>query len=181
MRLLPLAHHNPGSRTSKAAFPGSKAVATLNRRRDGQALESRSTSIRAKIGTKDIFMWFQSTAIIGTFAWSALAVWGADLPYLHAPSVDTYAKHDPNGITILSSGRYLKPVGRHLPVANSPYGLAISRDGNLLFVASDGVGQFITDWRESSPVVSAFKPPAYSRGNRRREKPSNAGGADFSP
>ena len=51
----------------------------------------------------------------------------ADGPFLHAPSVDTYAKHDPNGRTILSTGRYLQPIGRHLPVARFPYGLAMSR------------------------------------------------------
>ena len=44
-------------------------------------------------------------------------------PYLHTPSVDTYARHDPQGLTILPTGRYLKPVGRHFPVARWPYGL----------------------------------------------------------
>ena len=54
----------------------------------------------------------------------SLAVTGftADQPYLHAPSVDTYAKHDPNGLTIRSNGRYIKPAGRHLPFGHSPYG-----------------------------------------------------------
>ena len=79
-----------------------------------------------------------------------LTAGAADQPYLHAPSVDTYAKHDPGGLTILSNGRYIKPVGRHLPVGHSPYGLAMSRDGKMLFVASDGVGQFITGSSEQA-------------------------------
>jgi YVTN family beta-propeller protein len=103
-----------------------------------------------------------------------------DEPYLHAPSTDTYAKHDPNGLTILSSGRYLKPVGRHLPVAHEPYGLAMSRDGQTLFVASDGVGQLMTGWREAKPAVAVVNPPTYLK-NGKKERRSNAGGADFSP
>ena len=110
---------------------------------------------------------------------AGLAVVNASIaaPYLHAPSVETYAKHDPDGLTILSSGRYLKPVGRHLPVAREPYGLAMSRDGKTLFVASDGVGQIITAWRESNPVITEVKPPASAR----RKNGSNGGGAEFSP
>ncbi|NOS68957.1 MAG: hypothetical protein HOP33_03420 [Verrucomicrobia bacterium] len=110
----------------------------------------------------------------------ALTVSALEKPYLHAPSVDTYAKHDPNGLTILSSGRYLKPVGRHVPVGSEPYGLTMSRDGKTLFVASDGVGQIITDWREAKPVVTVVNPPTYLK-NGKKEKASNAGGTDFSP
>ena len=80
-------------------------------------------------------------------------------PYLHAPSVETYAVQDPAGRTILSNGRYLTPVGRHTPVGRMPYGLAMSRDGNMLFVASAGVGQIITGWRDAKPTVVAVKPP----------------------
>ena len=74
-----------------------------------------------------------------SFAMLALAsvcqsAWAADEPFLHAPSVDTYAKHDPAGRTILSNGRFLQPVGKHLPVGQFPYGLAMSRDGKTLFV-----------------------------------------------
>ena len=111
----------------------------------------------------------------------AVAACATGAPYLHAPSVDTYARHDPKGLTILSNGRYLKPAGRHLPVAHFPYGLAMSRDGQTLFVASDGVGQFITDWRGDHPVVTAFTPPPFQRRPGKKEKPTNAGGADFSP
>ncbi len=110
-----------------------------------------------------------------------LAASAADQPYLHAPSVDTYAKHDPDGLTILSNGRYIKPAGRHLPVGHSPYGLAMSRDGKLLFVASDGVGQLITDWQQAKPVVAVVSPPFHQSRPGRKAKPTNAGGADFSP
>ncbi len=110
----------------------------------------------------------------------ALTAAAANAPYLHAPSVDTYAKHDPTALTILSSGRYLKPVGRHLPVGSEPYGLAMSRDGKTLFVASERVGQIITDWREARPVVKVVNPPVAARPGK-KERPSSGGGADFSP
>jgi YVTN family beta-propeller protein len=103
-----------------------------------------------------------------------------DTPFLHAPSVDTYARHDPTGQTILSNGRFLKPLGRHLPVAREPYGLAMSRDGKTLFVASDGKGQFISDWHSPKPVVFEVLPPASSRRGR-RAKGASGGGVDFSP
>ena len=97
-------------------------------------------------------------------------------PYLHAPSVDTYARHDPSGLTVLPDGRFLKPVGRHFPVARWPHGLAMSRDGESLFVASSGVGQFIRGWCGLAPVIQEFKPPA--KGRRRHR--ANSGAADFS-
>src|SRR5437870_1853200 len=104
------------------------------------------------LGNPETPTWFGLISIVIAMAGLALPAWAADEPYLHAPSIDAYAQHDPDGLTILSSGRYLKPVGRHLPVAQSPYGLAMSRDGKTLFVASDGVGQMITAWREAKPA-----------------------------
>lgn len=96
----------------------------------------------------------------------------AGAPYLHAPSIDSYARHDPDGLTILSTGRYLKPVGRHFPLAQWPHGLAQSPDGTTLFVASEGVGHFVTDWQGVNPTITRFTPG---------EKRMNGGGAVFSP
>jgi len=105
----------------------------------------------------------------------------ADTPFLHAPSVDTYAKHDPRGRTILATGRYLQPVGRHLPVARFPYGLAMSRDSRTIFVASDGIGQLITNWQAAKPSVAVLDAPSIKTKGKRKERPTNTGGADFSP
>jgi hypothetical protein len=38
-------------------------------------------------------------------------------PYLHAPSINTYARHDPSGVTVLPNGRFLKPAGHHFALA----------------------------------------------------------------
>ncbi|MCU1328114.1 MAG: beta-propeller repeat [Bryobacterales bacterium] len=101
----------------------------------------------------------------------------AQQPYLHPPSVDTYAKHDPAGLTVLPNGRHLQPDGTSVPLARFPYGLTMSRDGSQLFVPSDGVGQLLTPWQTGSPTITELQ----------LDKPSgkkihlNAGGADFSP
>ena len=95
-------------------------------------------------------------------------------PYLHAPSVTSYATHNPDGLTILPTGRYIKPVGKPLPVSKWPHGLALSPDGKTAFVASEGIGQFITDWNSAEPTITVFSPGAAKRR-------SNAGGAVFSP
>jgi YVTN family beta-propeller protein len=115
---------------------------------------------------------------LGAFA---IAVCALSQPYLHAPSVDTYAKHDPSALTVLPNGRYLAPSGRHLPVGRFPYGLTMSRDGSTVFVASDGVGQLIDGWRSTKPNVTVIRPPTYQRRSGRKAEPTNAGGADFSP
>jgi YVTN family beta-propeller protein len=102
----------------------------------------------------------------------AVAPAGSPPAYLHAPSVTSYARHDPNGLTILPEGRYLKPAGRQMPLAKWPHGMALSPDGRTLFVASEGVGQFIRDWESPHPAVVAWAPG---------EGRSNGGGAAFSP
>ncbi|HLK55029.1 MAG TPA: bifunctional YncE family protein/alkaline phosphatase family protein [Chthonomonadaceae bacterium] len=97
-------------------------------------------------------------------------------PYLHAPSINDYAKHDPDGVTILPTGRFIKPVGQHLPLSRWPHGLTLSPDGATAFVASDGVGQFITDWNSPHPNVATFTLSPTGAPRRR----TNAGGAAFS-
>ena len=99
------------------------------------------------------------------------------IPYLHAPSVDSFAKHDPTGVTILSNGRLLTPAGTHVPVAHDPYGLAITRDGATLFIASEGVGQLVQDWQSGPRKITPVRPEP----GKGRKKNSNTGGADFSP
>ncbi len=106
----------------------------------------------------------------------ATAAWAQ--PYLHPPAVDTYATHDPAGITILPNGRYLQPVGKHFPLVRFPHGLAITRDGGTLFVPSDGTGQLLKQWQSGSPEIIELQLPKPA-GKRRGHL--NAGGADFSP
>ncbi|MBC8138753.1 MAG: PD40 domain-containing protein, partial [Fibrella sp.] len=98
-------------------------------------------------------------------------------PYLHAPAVNEYARHDPSGTTILPEGKLLKPVGRAVPLAQWPHGLAIAPDGKTLFIPSEGVGQTITDWDTAAPKPTEF---ATGLDDAKKRKP-NAGGCVFSP
>ncbi|HWD39216.1 MAG TPA: bifunctional YncE family protein/alkaline phosphatase family protein [Fimbriimonas sp.] len=95
-------------------------------------------------------------------------------PYLHMPSVDSYAKHDPYGTTILPEGRLLRPVGAVAPVSRWPHGLALDPAGNLAFVASENSGQWITNWIGGKPTISKFAAPE-------EERRSNSGACVFSP
>ena len=119
-----------------------------------------------------------SLLLAATLTLSGAAIHAAPpIPYLHAPSVDSFAKHDPAGVTILSNGRLLTPAGTHVPVAHDPYGLAMTRDGATLFIASEGVGQLVKDWQSGPRKITPVRPEP----GKGRKKNSNTGGADFSP
>jgi len=96
-------------------------------------------------------------------------------PFLRAPALDEYAIHDPSGTTILPNGRFLRPVGRHIPVAQWPHGLVLNGDGTLLFVASEGTGQLMRNPGTSQEEMRTLVPRSSSGAV------SNAGGAAFSP
>lgn len=96
--------------------------------------------------------------------------------YLHAPAINEYARHDPKGITILPDGRLLQPTGRHLPLARWPHGMAISPDGETVFVASEGVGQLIKNLTGEAPVITHLDPIDSVRSKRH----VNGGAAVFS-
>jgi YVTN family beta-propeller protein len=127
------------------------------------------------VQTSDSLVITMSAPLISALL-AASALWAQ--PYLHPPSINTYATHDPSGTTILPNGRYLRPEGKHFPLGRFPHGLVMSRDGSKLFVPSDGVGQILTDWQSGTPAIAELnppKPPGKKKGHL------NAGGAAFSP
>ncbi|MBB6050821.1 bifunctional YncE family protein/alkaline phosphatase family protein [Armatimonas rosea] len=100
-------------------------------------------------------------------------------PYLHAPSVESYATFNPEGRTIMTTGRFLEPVGTHTPVATWPHGLVLSPDRQTAFVASDGVGQLLAGWQSGTPTVTELKArPGNPQEKKRR---NNTGAVAFSP
>ncbi len=98
-------------------------------------------------------------------------------PYLHAPAVNRYAEHNPSGTTVLPTGRFLTPCGKHLPVAKWPHALVLSPDEETAFVVSEDVGQLITGWDSASPKIGTVTPKAR---NRAKESRTSSGGAAFS-
>jgi DNA-binding beta-propeller fold protein YncE len=61
---------------------------------------------------------------------------------LTAPAGNKPAKIDPQGETILPSGRLITPLGRQVKVAPHPYGLALSPDGKTLVTVNSGTKPF---------------------------------------
>lgn len=120
--------------------------------------------------------------ILGLFltalaAGSRMATARPEEAYLHAPAVNDYARQDPGGVTILPNGRFLEPAGRPIALARWPHGLLLAPDGAFAFVASDGVGQIVTDWNGSNPRVTAL--PAPAPGGRQRHE--NGGALALAP
>src|SRR5215831_8368048 len=99
-------------------------------------------------------MKFTAWLILAFLVQTAARIAYAQTPYLHAPAVSEYALHNPNGTTILPTGRLLRPAGKHFPVAKWPHGLVLSPDGATAFVASEGIGQFVTDLGALEPRIT---------------------------
>lgn len=58
---------------------------------------------------------------------------------LEVPGRDQYTKINVNGVSVLPSGRFLKPAGKVSQISNSPFGLTVSRDGKYAVALHDGV------------------------------------------
>ena len=58
---------------------------------------------------------------------------------LQVPGKALYTKINVNGVSVLPSGRLLKPAGKVSQITNSPFGLTVSRDGKYGVALHDGV------------------------------------------
>ena len=65
-----------------------------------------------------------------------------DTLYFEAPAGERHARSDPGGESILPNGRLLTPIGRQVPTAPHPFGLALSADGSVLVSVNGGVVPF---------------------------------------
>ena len=57
---------------------------------------------------------------------------------LEVPGFNQFAKIDTSGISVLPSGRYVKPAGKTVRITNDPYGMAISQDGKWAITLHNG-------------------------------------------
>jgi len=57
---------------------------------------------------------------------------------LSAPAGKLYARIDPNGTTVIPNGRLVRPLGRSVTVAPHPFGLTLSRSGDIAVTANSG-------------------------------------------
>ncbi|MEN9950502.1 MAG: hypothetical protein RLY85_1254 [Bacteroidota bacterium] len=58
---------------------------------------------------------------------------------LEVPGKQRYASLNPDGISVLPSGRFVKPAGQVARITHDPFGLAISPDGKKAVSLHDGV------------------------------------------
>ena len=81
---------------------------------------------------------------------------------LSVPAGDRPAKKNPDGESILPSGRLITPLGIQIKVAPHPYGMALSPDGKTLVVVSCGnkpyLFSIITDLAGPHPQVTQIPP-----------------------
>ena len=82
--------------------------------------------------------------------------------FLSAPAGDRPTKVNPNGETILPSGRLITPLGKQVKVAPHPYGLALSPDGKTLVTVNSGTKPFsvsiLTGLDSEQPHVAQIPP-----------------------
>ncbi len=58
---------------------------------------------------------------------------------LQVPGAAEFCKIDPNGYSVLPSGRYVTPAGKSVPITRAPYGLAVSPTGQTALVLHNNV------------------------------------------
>ncbi len=112
-------------------------------------------------------------ALAATVALGALAgCRPADAPaptVLSAPADRLYARVDRDGVTVLPNGRFVRPLGRSVTVAPHPFGLALSRTGDVAITANSGTEplsiSIIENLTSADPAVRAIPPgPATDEG-----------------
>jgi len=107
------------------------------------------------------------TSVLGAFlALTGLLGCSRDQPpvptVLSAPADTLYVQIDPNGTTVIPNGRFIRPIGRSVTVAPHPFGLTLSRSGDLAITANSGTEplsiSIIEDLFSEMPAVRSIPP-----------------------
>ena len=81
---------------------------------------------------------------------------------LSAPADRLYARIDVDGTTVIPNGRLVRPLGRSVAVAPHPFGLALSRTGDLAITANSGTEplsiSIIENVTSPGPTVRSIPP-----------------------
>ncbi|MBI4585967.1 MAG: phosphoesterase [Planctomycetes bacterium] len=84
---------------------------------------------------------------------------GQRVTTLQPPGRDMYARLDPEGISVLPSGRWVKPAGESVSIEHDPFGLALSPDGQTILTVHDEVLTVIP----ASDLQSAARYPSLDK------------------
>ncbi len=93
---------------------------------------------------------------LGVFCGSVFSQKKVDL--LTAPAGDKFTKINQSGISILPSGRLVKPAGSSLLITDGPYGMALSPDGTTAVTLHNGVFTII-----DVMSMAATRVPSYDK------------------
>ena len=88
---------------------------------------------------------------------------------ISSPAGNEFTKIDKNGKTIIPNGRFITPAGKSIVTAPHPYGLTLSRDGNIAITANSGTSPLsitiIHNILSEQPEVQQVPPgPATDKG-----------------
>jgi len=87
---------------------------------------------------------------------------GEQLTVLSSPAGSEYTAIRKDGITVIPNGRLLTPMGRLVEVAPHPYGLVVSKNGDVAITANSGVRplsiSIIKGLRGNNPTVMQVPP-----------------------
>lgn len=91
---------------------------------------------------------------------------GNEIYLLSAPAEKSYCSIDPEGESIIPNGRILTPYGKSVQTAPHPYGLVLSRDGNIAVTANSGTNPFslsvVRDINSDKPFVQQIPEGSFS-------------------
>lgn len=106
-----------------------------------------------------------------------IAAQQSPIPTLQPPGRAEYCRMDPAGVSVLPSGRYVRPAGKTVRITADPFGFTLSRDGRLALALHDRVLTVI----DTQAPDDAARYPSY---DGKRPSPFGEGafmGAQISP
>jgi YVTN family beta-propeller protein len=81
---------------------------------------------------------------------------------ISSPAENQFTSKNKDGITVLPNGRFITPLGKCIEVAPHPYGLTLSKDGNIAVTANSGTSplsiSIIRNIQSENPVVQQVPP-----------------------
>ena len=82
----------------------------------------------------------------------------AQQQYLTVPGNLEYTHLDPSGVSVLPSGRYLKPAGQTIQITHDPFGMAVSPDGSKTVTLHNGVLNvpYVNQYDATATVLQDF-------------------------
>ena len=91
-----------------------------------------------------------------------------DVYVLSAPAGSMYTSINKDGVTVIPNGRILTPAGRNLMVAPHPFGLALSRNGEIAVTANSGTNplsiSIIRDLLSTPEIIQVPPGPSTDKG-----------------